>query len=82
MRESRDVNCFPEDVPDATNKIDENNENRRNKNNSQWTVHLTSIGRKEYLVQCYQLNASLEQELTDQMQAYKRRMLLIGDLWG
>ena len=37
MRDSLDVKCFPENVPDATNKIDENNENRRNKSNSQYS---------------------------------------------
>ena len=35
--DSHDIKCFPENVPDSTiNKIDENNENRRNKNNSQY----------------------------------------------
>ena len=37
--------------------------------------------RKEYLFERYQLNTGLEQELTNQIQAYKRHMLLIGDLW-
>ena len=36
MRDSHDVKCFPENLPDATNKIVANNENRRNKNYSQY----------------------------------------------
>ena len=48
MRDSHDVKCFPENVPDATNKIDENNENRRNKNNSQYSEIRGSEKKNKY----------------------------------
>ena len=47
ISDSRDFKCFPGDVPNATNKILESNENRKKKLFSVDILKFVALGKKE-----------------------------------